>query len=713
MSVDMQKPPPVRAASDDPSPIAVVRPSARCHECGDGVVTAVCSRCARLLCETHTTVTGPLGPRAVVELFRGDPAVVAGTPAAGRPPLGPDRNANGAAPEPGDHEPDEPGPERAEEPSRDDNDQRSGERLDARPRGSVRRHYCARCAPRVRPFDPELIAATTTAGLGAFVIPVQPVVGALLMCLGVVRFAARTVIGVRRRARQARDHSADLVLNPNLRKIKARERITGTIRLRPDRRYDATVDEVRGSVAIEGNWSRVHRAEVDRHRRIARSVPINVAAGHLVLHGPGRVAFRPVTDAGANGGPALVLEPRVADQPVLSSADGLGETQWHPEFRYDITPPDDGWRLPVWISPNIAADRDRHVLELHLQWCTRGPGKDDAGVPLRSIEVLEIAVPAHWGTVEHLTKLGDTYVGQPQAGEDGGPARRTLTWKKISFKRGSDRDTVRLTVGFSERIDLDHELTGRIEARFAGAVSGLTRTVVYRTDGGPVTRLDGTEKPVTVADVGFTLSLAGLRYQEQRAIPDRSRAEDVGRRETETFPGVVPDHRTVALLTNNLADEGYSIIRVQENPAQSSPRPGAVNRLWDLAGRYYEGVYPIEFHLQLGGEETHKGQEVSGSTAVTLTVHGSYANDEMELRIVEEWTRLWRRVRLSLAGAGEGPRQAEQPLDAASSELARLRNVALTEVARLRTAAEAGRIDPDLASETADRITREFGLGEG
>jgi hypothetical protein len=85
----------------------------------------------------------------------------------------------------------------------------------------------------------------------------------------------------------------------------------------------------------------------------------------------------------------------------------------------------------------------------------------------------------------------------------------------------------------------------------------------------------------------------------------------------------------------------------------------------------------------------------------------------MEGRVVEEWNRLWKRIRLSLTGAGDGPRSAEQPLDAASSELARLRNVALTEVVRLQAAAAAGRIDPDLASETADRITREFGLSEG
>jgi hypothetical protein len=267
-------------------------------------------------------------------------------------------------------------------------------------------------------------------------------------------------------------------------------------------------------------------------------------------------------------------------------------------------------------------------------------------------------------------------------------------------------------VRFSDAIDVDPELTGRIEARFGGAVSGLTRIGLYRTDGGPVKRLDGAASPRTTVDLTFALSLACLRYQQQRVVPDRSRAEDVYRRESHTFPGVAPDHRTVALLTNNLADEGYYVIRVLENPAQPSPRPGAVNRLWDLVGRYYEGVYPIDFHLVLSGEEMHKGQEVTGETSVSLSVAGSYANDVMEQRVVEEWTRLWKRIRLSLRAAGGEPRLTTQPLDTPSSELARLRNVMVTETARLSAAADAGRMDPDLSTAIVTRLTREFGLGE-
>src|SRR3954469_12966658 len=155
---------------------------------------------------------------------------------------------------------------------------------------------------------------------------------------------------------------------------------------------------------------------------------------------------------------------------------------------------------------------------------------------------------------------GTAKIGQPRFDKARGSALRTLTWEKIRYDHGRDRGTERLFVRFSEQIDLDqhHVLRGRIEARFAGAVSGLTRVDLYRTDGAPK-HLDGSRKLVTVVDADLTLSLKGLRYQEHRVLTDRARPEDDGRREIRRFPGLVPDHRTVARLTDDLAEQGYYI----------------------------------------------------------------------------------------------------------------------------------------------------------
>jgi hypothetical protein len=60
---------------------------------------------------------------------------------------------------------------------------------------------------------------------------VRPILGGLLVAAGVVD-GVRIIGGLRRRAAQATDDSYDLVLNPNIRKVKAADRLAGG-RLRP------------------------------------------------------------------------------------------------------------------------------------------------------------------------------------------------------------------------------------------------------------------------------------------------------------------------------------------------------------------------------------------------------------------------------------------------------------------------------------------------
>lgn len=67
-----------------------------------------------------------------------------------------------------------------------------------------------------------------------------------------------------------------------------------------------------------------------------------------------------------------------------------------------------------------------------------------------------------------------------------------------------------------------------------------------------------------------------------------------------------------------------------------------MQRYWDIAGRRYEGVYPIDFHVILTGEEVHSGdtRPESGTTRVRIVVKGAHTDDEMDTRINDEWKRL-------------------------------------------------------------------------
>ena len=145
----------------------------------------------------------------------------------------------------------------------------------------------------------------------------------------------------------------------------------------------------------------------------------------------------------------------------------------------------------------------------------------------------------------------------------------------------------------------------------------------------------------TRVDLGFRLSLANIRYQALRVEPDRA-AEDSNRDSyADSFP-VIPDDEAVIALTNAMSEEGYYVKHVIENPPRSGRRANELQRYWDIKGRRYIGVYPVEFHIILTGEEVHGGgiRPDRGGTQVRIVVKGAYTDHEMEQKVEEEYKRL-------------------------------------------------------------------------
>lgn len=143
-----------------------------------------------------------------------------------------------------------------------------------------------------------------------------------------------------------------------------------------------------------------------------------------------------------------------------------------------------------------------------------------------------------------------------------------------------------------------------------------------------------------VAD--FELSLARVRYQDVRVVPDGKRPEDAARSKTVVFGDVVPDHHAIIAVTNAISEQGYYVNRVLENPPRTGAQANRVNRHWDIAGRLYRGVYPIDFHLVVNGEEVLDGdiRAQAGSTEARLTVQGAFANPDMEEQVAGVWDQL-------------------------------------------------------------------------
>jgi hypothetical protein len=580
------------------------RPRSRCHACGSPQVESVCCHCHRLLCRNHDDVANPAYVRSFLHWLR--------------------------------------------------------RRLRHRPTPEwqvnklLQRHFCRDCMPVRRLYDTEMAAASITVGLGVLTGLSSLVVGGVLTTVGGLRIVRRLFVARRQRGAD-RDRPPELHLDPQIRKLTAVETLYASAHLDTPDDYRATVTKVHGRIEVKAVWGRADWNKVSDHRHryhIPKDEELSFLAGSLVVRGPADLVLRPVDTGSVKNLTTVVLCSSTAEHAVLRPPGAHGDPTWTFKVNYEITEPEDGWTVPVWLTPTIVPESDRRALELEVQW--RGCGADD-GLTIKDIELIRISIPVGWGEVEDITDPETVTISTPNGGH------RDIEWKKPPVKRTS-RGNRRLSVRFENQIDFGNQtgaadhVTGRLKARFNGAVSGAENVRFYSAGG--MRRKDGKPTPTTLVELNFDLSLGATRYQDVRCVPDLNRSDDRTKRAEEPFKGVVPDHATVAVLTNALSDGGYYVKRVLENPPQPGTKTGVLNRFWDIAGRYYDGVYPIDFHLVLTGEEVHDGPAPSGTTTVRLTVHGSYATKKMEEEVIGEWERLWDQIRSALDIARSRPRGA-------------------------------------------------------
>lgn len=288
--------------------------------------------------------------------------------------------------------------------------------------------------------------------------------------------------------------------------------------------------------------------------------------------------------------------------------------------------------LPGPLAP--LAETGRRDLELEVQW---GHITEHAGqLEFDRIERVELRVPVAWGRVECA---GSPAIGRVEAKT--GEIFRTITWLRPTIAPESlSAGRLELFVRFEDSIDPSGVVQGLAEVRFVGALSGVEGFDLYYPLGGKWDIRSGGVK--TYVRTEFSISLASLRYQAVRLVPDPDSESDGDRSATLTFDRVMPNLDTVSALTNAVTESGFYVKRVVEETPRTGGRANIFNRSWDIAGRKYAGVYPVDFHLIISGEEVYMDgiHPTNGSTTTALKVKGLYANAEMEGLIENAWEQL-------------------------------------------------------------------------
>jgi hypothetical protein len=487
-------------------------------------------------------------------------------------------------------------------------------------------HHCAEHAHIVKGRLLRLVwICVAVAIVGTAILAVAMVVGAVLLGVG-VGAGVLAYLADRHRAATIQESRPPLPLVPNIEQVRISESVSGRLVLDDKGRYDAPVHSVTGELVIATTLGKNDRDRLANYRMIYQldDADVEFSAGFAVLHGPMGLRFLD----GQLDRPTIPLAGKVSEVPFLGTQGGRPTGQWQIRRGYDLQPSTKIDQLPLWLTPSVRAGSDQRNLELELQWVDFLP--DDISLELDTVLKLEITVPHTWGHIESVGPF-DATVGQ---------AGGHLELTRFRPAKAEDR-RLKVSVQFENPINMSQSINGHLEIVFRNTISGVDAVTIHHPLGHQ-REVDEKKIERTITfSAEFELSLAGIRYQDQRVVPDSKLEQDRQKQETVTFPGVIPDYQTVVKLTDAMSDH-YYVKSVVENPPRSGGRVSVLTRTWDITGRRYDGVYPVDFHIVLTGEELHRGdiRAHSGHTKMQLSVQGIYANAEMQELIVQVWEAL-------------------------------------------------------------------------
>jgi hypothetical protein len=533
-------------------------------------------------------------------------------------------------------------------------------------------------------------------GAGGALAALGVIVALLSVLPGTVLLIAGGGLGVwgyiqRRRDADADPASRPLPLFPHVDSVEVTERLNGTVTL-VGGRYTSTAEKhIQGEIKIEMSandgqeWLRHYRKKYHQQEQY----PVSFAAGFAMISGKAGLCFADGRGIVLDSGTGLSFSgDSAAGHPLFETVPGQPPGEWKPSVRYEVHEDRAPKEIPLWIVPSVVPSSDRRTLEIDLHW--NKLGAEGQKLNLTGFELIKLDVPKDWGAVEGYDPSGPT-VGS------GGKGRRIVRWEQLGpsdDSNGAHQRPAResksrpLILRFEKPILPEPSeglpetrpesadsllIAGTLKATFGGTLSGIEGIELYLPGGAQLIPREADGRPMkagrprfrkrTEVTVEFSIGLQDIRYQDDWAVPDDSNARmlkveadgdvdgdidgaEIGfRNKTDEFP-VVADYRTVTQLTNLISEEGYYVKSVVEHlPYRDDGRANVINHVWDIAGRWYEGVFPIDFDVNLRGEDLGDDGTgpLIGRTVAQVTVKGTYVHEAglAQRKLIEErWEKL-------------------------------------------------------------------------
>jgi hypothetical protein len=313
------------------------------------------------------------------------------------------------------------------------------------------------------------------------------------------------------------------------------------------------------------------------------------------------------------------------------------ETRLELTYRYRVggTQNGDGdqaFGLPVQVILSLRPGSDRRALDLELELIS--PHLPRAGKVI--IQRFDLWLPVTMGRIERLQpegRLEENSGSRPELG----PCQHVI-WKRLTFHPQHDEGQhCPILIQFQNPIDKHSRLQGELQVHLPMLYSDA-EPVRFFTPWGACTNENCNPADFaadTLVNITLDLNLDGLRYQTFISLNDRFEHQ-----------AAVPDSALVTRILDKISDQEFYVKRIIENPTHTS-KEGAhkIHHYWDISGRKYDGVYPMDFHFVLAGEEEARGV---GNLKVIASVQGAVTDEAMAQRVTKVMSQLVDLIRLSL-----------------------------------------------------------------
>lgn len=189
---------------------------------------------------------------------------------------------------------------------------------------------------------------------------------------------------------------------------------------------------------------------------------------------------------------------------------------------------------------------------------------------------------------------------------------------------------------YEQKAPVDAKLSGHLTVTLNGSLSGF-RTIMLFYPWGKKHNHEEIQSKIkleTTVEVDFEIDLSKLRcINLYPQYVDRDPNPKV-------YSNVILDHHIITKLTQRLSEIDAYVKRVTENPTRTDKVNAYVtNHFWDISGRHYKDLYPVDFHLVLTGRSNQEQRGISTVTA-HINVHGFVTDNEMKQIVDESRERL-------------------------------------------------------------------------